>query len=208
MNHFRKYILPAIAIIAALWLFRKCSNVPSLRNIFAEKPVIIDETPILIKEVKSIGQLITYSAIDEVVADSVIVNKAAVIGKTLNRFSPIPVFPYWEKKLVLIGKGKVLAGVNLALLHDSSIAITNDTVRVTLPKAEILDAILNPSDFETFVEKGNWTSGEVLLVKQQAKRKIIDRANKNKIVDKAALKARAIIESFILNLGYKHVLVV
>jgi hypothetical protein len=151
--------------------------------------------------------LITYSAIDEVVADSTVMTKTSVVVNSLNRFSPIPIFPSLEKQIVLIGKGKVLAGIDLRKLNDADVTLANDTVFMNLPRAQIIDAILNPSDFETFAEKGNWTENEVTLVKDQARRKIIQRAIDRNIIEKADAKSRALIEKFVRDLGHKNVVI-
>lgn len=199
-------MVTVIIVVVALWLLKKLVVTP-LKGIFTAKPVKIDETPILIKEIKSIGQLITYSSLDEVVVDSTIVTKGSAFVNSFNRLSPFPALPTADKELVLIARGKVLAGVNLALLADNSVSVNNDTVRVSLPKAQILDAIVNPSNFETFVEKGNWTETEVILVKAKARRKIIEHALHQNILSKAETQAKKIMETFLQNMGYKNTVV-
>jgi hypothetical protein len=207
MRRLRKIILTLVIVVGAYWVFQKLEIIPSLKDIFAPKPVVLDETPILIKEIKSIGQLVTYSASDEVVADSTIVSKVSAFINSFNRIIPFAAIPPIDKRLVLIGRGKVLAGTNLALLHDSSLHIINDTVTLIMPRAQILDAILNPGDFETFVERGEWSSQEVAMVKIQARRKIIERALRQNILQNADDKARLVMENFLRNMGYKRVLV-
>ena len=204
MKQLKRLLMVVFLCILAWWLLGK-TIFPSLKNIFSSQPVVIDESPILVKEIKSIGQLITYSSFDEVVADSVVVTKGSVFVNSFNRFAPLPILPSADKQLVLIGKGKILAGIDLTLLSDTDVISRNDSLRLTLPKAKILDAILNPSDFETFVEKGNWTDPEVILVKAQARRKMIARAIQQNILLKADTKAKAIMENFLRNLGYAHV---
>lgn len=206
MRRRRKIVITVIILLVGYWLLIKVV-MPSMRNIFTSKPVTIDETPILIKEIRSIGQLITYSSFDEVVADSIIMTRGSAFVNAFNRFAPAPVLPSADKELVLIGRGKILAGVNLSLLTDSSVSVKNDTLRIYLPQAQILDAILNPSDFETFVEKGDWSNDEVTLVKAKARRKMIDHALQQNILPKAETKAKAIMENFLQNMGYKHILV-
>jgi hypothetical protein len=202
MRKFRKIIIAVLIIVFGYWWFTKMV-VPSMKNMFASKPIVIDETPILIKEIKSIGQLITYSLSDEVVADTTIVTRGSAFVNAFNKF--VPVLPSADKQLVLIGRGKILVGTNLALLTDSSVSIKNDTVSIHLPKIDILDVILNPSDFETFVERGQWSNEEVILVKAKARRKMIEHALQQNIFPKADAKAKAIMESFLRNLGYKEV---
>lgn len=206
MRRPRKIVITVIIILLGYWLLAKLV-VPSMKNIFASKPMVIDETPILIKEIKSIGQLITYTSFDEVVADSVIMTRGSAFVNTFNRFAPAPVLPSADKQLVLIGRGKILAGINLSLLTDTSVFVKNDTLRIYLPKVQVLDAILNPSDFETFVEKGDWSNEEVTLVKAKARRKMIEHALRQNILPKADAKAKAIMENFLQNMGYKHILV-
>jgi hypothetical protein len=197
-----KLIIVVIIILGGWWLCTR-TVVPSMRKLFASKPLVIDQTPIVIKEIRPIGQLITHTLLNEVVADTTIKTRGSAFVNTFNKL--IKVLPSADKQLVLIGRGKVLVGTNLSRLTDSSISINSDTVNVHLPEAEILDAIINPSDYETFVERGNWTNEEVILVKTQARRKMIEQAVKQNILPKAGLRAKAIIENFLLNMGFKKI---
>lgn len=200
-----KVITGFLVIIAAYLLLQKLHIFPSIHSIFGSKPVVIDETPILIKEIKSIGQLITYTSYDEVVADTTIVTRGSTFVNAFNRLAPVPLLPSADKQLVLIAKGKVLAGINLSLLTDISLTIRNDTVTLILPKAQIIDAIVNPTDIEVFTEKGQLTSQEVTNVKLQARRKLQTRALQQNILAKADAKAKAVLQDFLRGLGYKVV---
>lgn len=205
MRRRKKNIFIIVVIIIAYWLLAKLDILPSFKNIFASKPVTIDETPILIKEIKSIGQLITFTSFDEVVADSAIATKGSAFVNSFNKLSPLPVLPSADKHLVLIARGKILAGIDLTLLTDSSITIKHDSVSIKLPPAQVVEAILNPSDFETFEEKGVWTNEEVILVKAKARRKMLARAIDQQLLPKAGDRSKIIIENFVRNMGYKHV---
>src|SRR4051812_3886499 len=177
--------LAVLLIILCGYLLLSRLVVPGMKKIFSSAPVVIDETPILIKEIKSIGQLVTYTSFDEVVADSLIATRGSALVNTFNRLAPLPLLPSAGKQLVMICRGKVVAGVDLTRLSDSSLYVRNDTVYLSLPAAQILDAVLNPSDFETFVEKGEWNNQEVILVKNQARRKMITKAVQQNILVKA-----------------------
>jgi hypothetical protein len=207
MRTFKKAFIVIAAIIINVWVFQKLNLIPSAKDLFAEKAVVIDETPIILKQVKSIAQLITVTSYDEVVVDSVIIDKGSKIGKILNPFSPYPFLPV-DKKIVLIGRGKVLAGTELSNLKEGNITVANDTITVKLNHAMILDAIINPSDFETFEEKGNWSDEAVRAVKLKARQKIIERALQHNILQKADAKAKAVMENILLSAGYKYVNVV
>ena len=205
MRRLRNVILTVILIIAAYWLLQKTKLIPSFKDVFGAKAVVIDETPVLIKNIRSIGQLVSYSFFDEVVADSVIVTPTATVVNAFNRLAPVALLPSPQKQLVLIGKGKVLAGTDLSLLTDTSIIIKNDTIILFLPRPQILASILNPGDFETFIEKGNWTSDEVTRVKLKARRKIEEHALQQNILDKAGKKSKTVIEDFLINMGYTNI---
>jgi hypothetical protein len=207
MRTFKKAFIVIAAIIINVWVFQKLNLIPSAKDLFAEKAVVIDETPIILKQVKSIAQLITVTSYDEVVVDSVIIDKGSKIGKILNPFSPYPFLPV-DKKIVLIGRGKVLAGTELGNLKEGNITVANDTITVELNHAMILDAIINPSDFETFEEKGNWSDEAVRAVKLKARQMIIERALQHNILQKANVKAKAVMENILLSAGYKYVNVV
>ncbi|HKG67594.1 MAG TPA: DUF4230 domain-containing protein [Segetibacter sp.] len=207
MRKLRYVIITVIIIIATYQLMPESGALRSWEAIFAARPMSIDKTPILIKEIKSIGQLITYTSYDEVVADSVIVTRGSAFVNAFNRLSPVPLLPSADKQLVLIVRGKVLVGTDLSMLTDTSVTIKDDTVTLVLPKPKIFEAIVNPSDFETFVEKGNWTSKEVMLVKIKARRKLEARALQQNILAKADIKAKTILQNFLGTMGYKNVLI-
>ncbi len=205
MRSLTKMIIGVALLIALVWTLKRSLNIPSLRDLFTSKPVVIDQTPILIKEIKSIAQLVTVTAYDEVVVDSTVVTTMSSVVNSINALSPIPFIPYKSTRLVLIGKGKILAGTNLQQLDKKDFTINNDTITLVIPKAVILDAIINPSDFEVFDEKGNWNFKAVTMVKMKAKQKMIDRALQKNILAKADAKARMVMENFLKSTGYKVV---
>lgn len=206
MRKLRNRIIIILTAVAAFLLLEKIKVIPSLKDVFGAKPVVIDETPVLVKDIKSIGQLITYSFYDEAVADSVITTRGSAFVNAFNRLAPVPMLPTADKQLVLIGRGKVLAGIDLSLLTDTGLIIKDDTITLTLPKPQIFSAILNPGDFETFIEQGNWTNDEVTLVKLKARRKIEAHALQQNILEKAGTKAKEILKNFLENMGFKKVI--
>ena len=161
-------------------------------DIFSSKAVTIDDTPILIKDIRSLGQVITATYYDEVVVDSVIKHQ-------------FPQLPITDDKLVIIAKGKVLAGIDLKGLADSSVTVKKDTVWMQLPQTKIIDVIINPGDYETFEEKGKWSQEAVTAVKLKAKDKITGNASNNDIIEKANAKAKAVLEDFFHAAGFKVV---
>jgi hypothetical protein len=66
-----KLFLVIAGIIMIVYLLQQANIIPSFKNIFKPKAVLIDNTPILITEIKSMAQLMTITVYDEVVLDSV-----------------------------------------------------------------------------------------------------------------------------------------
>lgn len=202
----KNIILLVVLAIALIWLLQK-RVAPSIASLFKPKPVVIDETPILIKQVRAIGELITAVASNEVVLQSVLPTRGSGFVNSVNKFAPVDILPSADKRLVLIGKGKVFVGTDFTKITDNGVVVTGDTVKVLLPKATVLDAVMNPSDFETFVETGTWSNEEVIALKAKARQQMIDKAIAGNIFTTANNKAKAVIEQFFLAAGYEVVLV-
>jgi len=201
-----KLFLVIAGIIMIVYLLQQANIIPSFKNIFKPKAVQIDNTPILITEIKSLAQLMTNTVYDEVVIDSVKNTQPGLIGKILSYASPLPVHGSYSE-LVLIAKGKVIAGTNLQELTEKDFTVVEDSVSVTVPSATILDIITNPSDIETFSETGNWTPNEITIVKLQAKKKLVYRALEQNILQKANQQSLLLIDKFLRAAGFEKVTV-
>lgn len=201
-----KYIIIVAVIIIAVTLLRD-KWLPSLTNIFTPKPVVIEDTPILIKQINELAQMCTITIFDEVVADSVEIRRKSTIETLLPDLSAFGSLPITGRRVVIIAKGKIIAGTDLKKLQPESISVQGDSVAVILPKAEILDAIINPSDIETFSEIGVWNDNEITAVKVKARNKMIDRALKQQILQKANDRSVMLIENFLRSSGFKRVVV-
>jgi Protein of unknown function (DUF4230) len=197
MRAYTKYIIIIIAAILFVLLLQKTNMLPDLGNIFKPKPVLIENTPILIKEIRELTQLITITSYDEVVVDSVKTSTdilTAITGLSLN-----------PDRIVIIARGSVQAGTNLRYLSENDIAVEEDSVTIRLPQAEILEVIVNPSGFSTFSETGVWSPDAVNLVKAKAKRVIEYRAVQKNILQMAESRSRMLMENFLRSAGFKKV---
>jgi hypothetical protein len=112
------------------------------------------------------------------------------------------------REIVLIVKGKVTAGINLDEIKDQDISVKGDSIHIILPGAVIKDVILNPSAIETFYEKGRWTNKEITILKLSARNKLLQEANKSRLLEKADSKARLVMENFFLSAGFRKAVVV
>ncbi len=203
MKIFRTYILIAVTVILGVMLLQRLNIFPKIKEIFGAKPVLIDNTPLLIKEIRELAQLITITSYDEVVADSTKASSLdivkAITGISFQPFSP-PV-----DRLVIVAKGKVMAGTDLLGLDANDIVVTDDSVSVKLPPARILDVIINPSDFSTFTETGEWSNAAVTLVKLKARRKMEQRAIQKNVLYMAQARSELLMENFLKTAGFRKV---
>jgi hypothetical protein len=189
-------ILGASAILLLL-LFTQRSWIPAIKNIFKPAPVLIEQTPTIIREIKAIGQLVTITIFDEVVVDSIKLRPPSLTEKIFRTGTPIPLTALSKDQLVMVAKGKVMAGVRIDKLTDQSSRVQGDTLFIRLPEAEILDVIVNPSDFSTFAETGEWSGSEVALVKAQAKRKLMARALQQNVLERGRQQAVRVMQGIV-----------
>jgi Protein of unknown function (DUF4230) len=196
--HIPRFFWYAAGITIIYVVLSRLNIIPSLSHLFKSKPVTIDSTHVLIKEVKNIAQLMTMSSYDEVVVDT-----TKLVGPDF----PATVINGGIKKtqLVIIAKGQIIAGIDLLKLDDKKIFLQNDSVSITLPAAEVLDAIVNPSQFEIFIEEKGWSSQELSNLKVSARQLMIKRASEQGLLIKASTKAKIIMEAFLRSAGFKKI---
>jgi hypothetical protein len=199
-----RYLWLILLLLATVLLLQQIKWLPSFKDVFKSQPLEIDNTPLVIKEINALAQLITITAYNEVVIEQTIKGAPVFSGPLV---PSLPGMRFPDKKIILIGKGMVLAGVDLAKLSDKDISVKGDSVALKLPKALLLQVILNPSDFETFEETGVWTDDEVRVVKQKLKDKLIITVLRQNIIQKAGDKAKLIMENFLQDAGFKKVTV-
>ncbi|MEP6615072.1 MAG: DUF4230 domain-containing protein [Ginsengibacter sp.] len=191
----KKYLVIVAAVLVIIFLFQKIHWLPSFGDLFKRKPILIAETPILVKEINKLSLLSTISMYDEVVMDS---------SKPKN----LPSFPGLRPvpdKIVLIGKGTTTAGIDLTKIDEKNIRVLKDSVSIELPRPEIQSLIMNPSDFETFDEEGKWSGEEVTQIKIRMRNKIEQRALQNKILEKAGQRAILVIDNLLRGIGFKKI---
>ena len=110
-------------------------------------------------------------------------------------------------EIVIIANGKVRAGFNLKGLSDDDIIVQGDTLTVTLPKVEILDVIVNPTNFDVYVETGEWNENKVAEIKKQALEQIKSDAINDGILDKAKESGLKKLQEMFKSFGYNEVII-
>ena len=182
------------ALLAILLLLysplAKIGLLPSLSSLLRGGAPKIDETPVIIQQVKNIAQMFTQTYYDEYVYDTGLIRT--------------PIFNQ-NKRLIFIAKGEVIAGFDLSELNEKSIIRREKSIVVKLPPARILDVIINPSGFETFIEEGEITFEESKKFHEDARR-IFDRNAREKgILKNSSEQGRQMLEKFFRLLGFESV---
>jgi Protein of unknown function (DUF4230) len=201
----RRPLVLVLLVVAIIFLLQKIQWLPSFKDLFKSQPVLIENTPLVIQEIKSIAQLYTAQLYAEVVADSTILYTTGIANTTIRALG-LPGFPVPEsKKLVLIVKGKVIAGVDLQKLDSSRVQTFGDSIAIQLPPAKIIDILTNPSDIETFIEEGTWTEAERTAVKNKARNILQAEALRQNLTNKANDQARLVLEDFLRLSGFSKI---
>ena len=203
-NWIKRPLILVLMVVLIIFLINRTNILNGIGSWFTQKPLLIDNTPLVIKEIKAIAELNTATMYQEIIVDSVAVmpGKIPVI---INPSTMAPKIITTRKEIVLIVKGRVKAGVDLKSLSDSSVFVQADSVSIQLPTAKITDIFLNPSDIETFYEEGVWNNEEVTAVKQSARRKLLAEADRQQLLKKANDKAKAVVEQFLRAAQFKKI---
>jgi hypothetical protein len=183
-----------IALLAILLLLygplAKIGLLPSLPSLFRGGAAKIEETPVIIQQVKNIAQMFTQTFYDEYVYDTGVI-----------RTPPFNA----NKRLIFIAKGEVIAGFDLSELNEKSILRRDKSIVVKLPPARILDVVINPSGFETFMEEGSISFEETKKYHEDARRIFERNARDKGILKNSAEQGRQMLEKFFRLLGFESV---
>lgn len=145
----------------------------------------IEDTSLIVDEIKEISQLFVVSHYSEFTKDT-------IKGK---------------RRLIIIAKGTVYAGVDLSDFDSTKINIFidesgNKNCELQIPEPKIIDAVINPSGFEIFLDEGGFSHNELQNLKSSAIEKLKVDAEKNKILDKAKKRVNEIFEDYLKNLKF------
>ena len=157
------------------------------------------QTQTIVTRVRSMASLVTASFYDEVVL-------TMTRPRTVNAFGTNLALP--DDEICIISRGKARAGVDLSKLSEESFSMRGDTVTVRLPEPELFEVILNPSDYEIFVEDGKWSHEEVVALESRAKETIRRDALAAGLLDKASESAGRQLDRMLRSFGYREVVVV
>lgn len=194
------FLLLAIVVI---WAVVKVRSLPSLKNLFRPKPLTIANTPVAIKQIQALAQLVTVSMYEEIVVDSNANNDTKLNLPLLPNLTLLSN----EKTLVIVGKATTHVGIDMQQLSNESISGTPDSIHIILSPAQVLDAIINPSDVTIFIEKGEWNNEAVVRLKNKIQYIAIADAQSRGLLLQSELKAEEILTQFFTAAGFKKVVV-
>ena len=194
-------ITPAAVLMAVLVLVAAILLTRGDRR--DKQPLTIDDTPVIVTKIRSLGQLTTACYYDEMV----------LTRSKQNSFSASPLGSLArdgfgkdvDDHLVLIAKGTVRAGVDLLEMGPEDIRFSGDTVYVRLPAPQYLDIIVNPSDFEVFAESGKWAHEEVTKLQDTARQRLIMEADHAGLKRKAYEGAMDAVTDLLVASGYTYI---
>ena len=194
-------ITPAAVLMAVLVLVAAILLTRGDRR--DKQPLTIDDTPVIVTKIRSLGQLTTACYYDEMV----------LTRSKQNSFSASPLGSLArdsfgkdvDDHLVIIAKGTVRAGVDLMDMTEEDIRFAGDTAWIRLPAPQYLDIIVNPSDFEVFAETGKWTHGEVTDLQDSARKRLIMGADHYGLKSKAYEGAMEAVTDLLAASGYTYI---
>jgi hypothetical protein len=108
-----------------------------------------------------------------------------------------------RKNIVLIVRGKVRMGYDLSRMETE--VVNDSTINLTLPQAQILDIITNPSDIRTFSEKGTWSHERVTITKNAARAKLLELVMEENLLTVAEENGKRQLAAIFSSFGFKHV---
>ena len=200
-NNIIRYI-PALAITALvlvaaalLWLKLKPKD----------EGLKIDETANVVTEIRKIAQFTSACYYEDIILKETKANES-LGGKVVNTFSKKDK-PILEDEIVIVASGNVRAGFDLSKLSEKDIVIRDSILEVTLPKAKIFEVIVNPSDFDIYIEDGTWSHEQVTKVENKAMNKIRKDAINDGLLDKATELGVAKLTELFKTFGYKEVVI-
>ena len=188
-------LLAVLVVAAALFLPRVGQR--------GRRALTIDDTPVIVTKIRSLGELTTACYYDEMV----------LTRSKPNAFSSSPLGSLArdgfgkdvDDHLVVIAKGTVRAGLDLMEMTEDDIRFVGDTAYIRLPAPQYLDVIVNPSGFEVFAETGKWSHEEVTDLQDTARQRLLMGADHYGLKSKAYAGALDAVTELLIASGFTYI---
>lgn len=189
-------IIAIVAAVAVLYYNPFKWNI----SLFGDRSLKIADTKNVVEHVREISEFTTASYYEEfVVQESKIVAKESLFGFKKDQVDSV------QNEIVIILKGKVRAGFDLSKMTEADLCAKSDTLLVHLPAPELFDVIINPSDYEIFIEEGKWSHDEIQAFQVQSKEQLRTHALQEDIIGKAKTEGKERLTNLFKTFGYKVV---
>ena len=194
-------ITPAAVLLAVLLLVGALLLHRGIRQ--EKRTLSIDDTPVIITKIRSLGELTTACYYDEMVLSRTKQN--AFSSSALGSLAREGLGKDVDDHLVIIAKGTVRAGVDLMDMTEEDIRFVGDTAYIRLPAPQYLDVIVNPSGFEVFAESGKWSHEEVTGLQNTARQRLLMGADHYGLKSKAYAGAMDAVTELLAASGYTYI---
>ena len=194
-SHFLRYV---VVILVLVLLIALAVLVLYSRRTVVEHGLRIDKTAAVVEQVRRMGELSSAGFYEELVLTD---RDDSYLGE-LRRLDGVRRIA-GSGDFVIICKGRVRAGFDLTKMKPADFSVSGDTLRVTLPPVEILDVIINPTDYEHF--SGHRTHEETVGIILQAKQRLHADAVQAGVLDQAEASGVASLQRLFSSLGYREV---
>ena len=189
-------IIVIVAAVAVLYYNPFNWNI----SLFGDRSLKIADTKNVVEHVREISEFTTASYYEEfVVQESKIVAKESLFGFKKDQVDSV------QNEIVIILKGKVRAGFDLSKMTEANLCAKSDTLLVQLPAPELFDVIINPSDYEIFIEEGKWSHDEIQAFQVQSKEQLRTHALQENIIGKAKTEGKERLTNLFKTFGYNVV---
>lgn len=178
----------------------------------------IDNTAIMVEEIKKISQLFTTTYYDELVLDTFklisktpgerLLDAMTIMRPGVSASNGMNYMNYRRQEMVVIARGRVYSGFDFSRLQESDLHIDDRSITFQLPPAEVLDVIINPSDYEIFIEEGRWSLEEAVSLKQSAANLMEKRAIEMGILEQSETTAIGLLYNFFKALGFEQITII
>jgi len=197
-------IVIVLLIVTYIGLAYKFPNL----NFLSRKEISIKDTKLVVEESKKIAKLFSARYYSEIAIDSskFIISEKIDLTNSILSLSKSSYKDSLETKIVLIAKGNSYASNDLNKIKIIKTP-KKESCHLILPRAEITNTVINPSDFSIFFDGGNWSEKEVQQVKQRAVTKIKLLALKNGILERANERTSKLLTGFLKSAAYKDIVI-
>lgn len=195
---FKKYIGIIVLVFGLISLLGIFWFTGVIKNPFKKNELRIENTNILVDDIKIISQLFTSSYYTEIVVDS--------IKKTPGIFSD------YNHQLVVVARGTSYIGTDLSQLDTSNIVISKEDDKINctliLPSAKIFNTVVNPSGFSIFIDSKGFTPDEVQSTKNKALLEIERDVLNNGMLEKANERTKKLFTDLLIGMGFSKVTII